>query len=163
MKRPVRYPEQHADVRRLRGRVLMAVAMCVLSAGARAELGGAPIPMQTDARMLQGAAVVEHGAGFDRHEVTQADGSMVREYVSPRGTVFAVAWSGRTTPDLKALLGTHYATYAAEAAKQRPSHHVLTVTTPDLVVTVVRYQHTGSGSASLPAEVPAGVVVGELK
>ncbi len=160
---PVKLPDQHAYVRGLRGHLVALVATCVLSAGAHAELGGAPATVQSDARALSGATTVEHAASFERHQVTQADGSVVREYVSSRGTVFAVAWSGRTTPDLKTLLGAHYATYIAEVAKQRPSHHVLTVTTPDLAVTIVRYQHTGSGSASLPAEVPAGVLVGELK
>ena len=156
-------PDQPAAVRSPRGLSLALFAACLVSAGAHAELGGAPTTVQADARMLSGATRVEHAASFDRHEITQADGTVVREYVSPRGTVFAVAWSGRTTPDLKTLLGAHYASYAAEVARQRPSHHVLTVNTPDLVVTVVRYQHTGSGSASLPAEVPAGVLVGELK
>jgi hypothetical protein len=138
-------------------------ATCLLSPGVHAALGGAPATVPMDAQALSGTATIEHAANFDRHQITQADGSVVREYVSPRGTVFAVAWSGRTTPDLKTLLGAHYATYTAALAKQRPSHHVLTVSTPDLVVTIVRYQHTGSGSASLPAEVPAGVQVGELK
>ena len=160
VKRP---DQQRSNVRNLRWHLAAMVAAGLLSAGAHAELGGAPTIVQTDARALPGATTVEHAANFDRHQITQADGSVVREYVSPRGTVFAVAWSGRTTPDLKTLLGAHYATYTAALAKQRPSHHVLTVTTPDLVVTIVRYQHTGSGSASLPAEVPAGVLVGELK
>jgi hypothetical protein len=159
----VKRPDLHSNIRSLRWHLAAIVATGLLSAGAHAELGGAPTTVQTDARALSGAITVEHAANFDRHQITQADGSVVREYVSPRGTVFAVAWSGRTTPDLKTLLGAHYATYIAALAKQRPSHHVLTVTTPDLVVTIVRYQHTGSGSASLPAEVPAGVTVGELK
>jgi hypothetical protein len=159
----VKRPDQHSNVRGLRWPAVALATTCLVSGGAHAALGGTPTTVQTDAQALSGAATVEHAANFDRHQITQADGSIVREYVSPRGTVFAVAWSGRTTPDLKTLLGAHYATYTAELAKQRPSHHVLNVTTPDLTVTIVRYQHTGSGSASLPAEVPAGVLVGELK
>jgi hypothetical protein len=159
----VKRPVPRSKVVSPRWPVVALAATCLLSGGAHAALGGAPTSVQTGALSLSGAATVEHAANYDRHQTTQADGSVVREYVSPRGTVFAVAWSGRTTPDLKTLLGAHYATYTAELAKQRPSHHVMTVSTPDLVVTIVRYQHTGSGSASLPAEVPAGVLVGELK
>ncbi len=159
----MKHPGPPSRTRRIRVSLAALAATCLLSAGARAELGGTPASVQMDAQARSTAVTVEHAANFDRHQITQADGSVVREYVSPKGTVFAVTWSGRTTPDLKALLGAHYAAYTAAASKQRPSHHVLTVDTPELVVTIVRYQHNGSGSASLPGEVPAGVAVGELR
>jgi len=148
----------HAQVR-----VALVCAAALLSAGARAELGGGRASVEHDAVAFQGSRLVEARGAYERHEIVRADGSRLREYVSPQGQVFAVAWDGATTPDLKGLLGSHYAEYVAALSAQRPSHHVVNVATPGLVASVTRFQHNGTGRVHLPAQVPAGVASEDLR
>ena len=42
--------------------------------------------------------------GYTVHELTLA-GTVLREYVSPSGIVFGIAWNGLTHPDLSSLAG----------------------------------------------------------
>ena len=55
------------------------------------------------------------------HEITTTTG-VVREFVSPGGAVFGVAWDGQFPPDLQQLLGPYYqqAQQAATAQSQQP-------------------------------------------
>jgi hypothetical protein len=144
-------------------RVALVCAAALLSAGARAELGGDRASVEHDAVAFRGSRLVAAQGLFERHEIVRADGSRLREYVSPKGQVFAVAWDGATTPDLKTLLGSHYAEYVAALSTQRPSHHVVSVATPGLVASVTRFQHNGTGRVHLPAQVPAGVASEDLR
>jgi hypothetical protein len=144
-------------------RVALVCAAALLSAGARAELGGDRASVEHDAVAFRGSRLVAAQGLFERHEIVRADGSRLREYVSPKGQVFAVAWDGATTPDLKTLLGSHYAEYVAALSTQRPSHHVVNVATPGLVASVTRFQHNGTGRVHLPAQVPAGIASEDLR
>jgi hypothetical protein len=76
---------------------------------------------------------------------------------------FAVTWEGRNTPDLEQLLGSSYSRYLAEARTHRSGHHLLSINTPDLVASVVRLQRSSIGHVHLPALVPAGVAVADLR
>ena len=53
--------------------------------------------------------------GIVRYEFTSGVGAQVRLDVNTDGRVFAVGWSGQTQPDLRELLSSHYAAYAAVA------------------------------------------------
>src|SRR6188508_2472459 len=59
-------------------------------------------------------------AGFAVHEISAADGTVVREYASPAGEVFGVSWRGSTRPNLVDLLGEHYAAF--RQATRPPGH-----------------------------------------
>jgi hypothetical protein len=100
---------------------------------------------------------------YEVHETRTADGTRLREFVNPAGRVFAVTWSGRFQPDREQLLASHYSEYLAAARHQRGNHHVVAVSTPGLVLTIVQLPRGFSGSAHVPALVPAGVKPGELR
>jgi hypothetical protein len=89
----------------------------------------------------------------------------VREFLTPQGTVFGVAWNGLTTPDLSQLLGSHYDEYQAEAAKSRsPGHrNSHAVRTEKLVVEASGHMRDQRGRAYLPGEVPSGVSLDDIK
>ena len=44
--------------------------------------------------------------GYLVKQLSAANGRAIREYVSPAGVVFGVAWQGPTMPDLRQLLGS---------------------------------------------------------
>ena len=125
---------------------------------AYAGLGEGVESVQRDHIALLGTALaVTPTATYDLHEITITEGNRVREYVSRAGTVFAVTWSGRSLPNLKAVLGQHYDEYAAVSTGHRGNHHVLSIATPGLVLTIRKLPRGFIGSAHVPALLPPGV------
>lgn len=97
---------------------------------------------------------------------TQADGSTIKEFLTPGGIVFAVSWSTRLKPRLDVLLGAHAPGYAeaARAAASAPGvHHAATLVAGDLVVHETSHLNTHVGVAWLRSLVPEGVRVDELR
>jgi Protein of unknown function (DUF2844) len=155
-----------APWRRLATRsVARLVLLVVLHApAARAALGTTREDLLRDAAALQTTRVtITSREGYDVHEMISADGTTVRAYVEPGGRVFAVTWSGRVQPDLRVVLGPYYARFLEAARAPHPSHHVLSVTTPDLVLSVVKLPRGFAGRAYLPPLVPAGTAVDALR
>ena len=141
-------------------------ALCiagVMSQPAEAALGDKVESVARDREALRGSLVTRQMSSYEVHEITADTGTTVREYVAPAGGVFAVTWSGAQPPDLKLLLGEYFSSYVAGARAHRGSHHVLSLNTPDLTLTVVRYQRTATGQAYVPALMPAGVSREELR
>lgn len=105
--------------------------------------------------------------GVQVHEIAMSDGAAVREFVSSNGTVFAVAWRTRVKPDLGALLGTHFAGYAAaasEAASAQPGiKRGFAFDQGDLVVRESAHLNAFSGLAYLRSQVPEGVDTNALR
>ena len=145
---------------------LAAVGAALLAApGAYAGLGQGVASVATDHEVLHGVAqaVIAH-ADYDVHEITLADETRVREYVSHAGTVFGVAWSGRSNPDLTVLLGQHYAQYVSAAGARRAStHKVFVMSTGDLVMSVVKLPRGFTGTAHVPALLPSGVLARDIR
>jgi hypothetical protein len=92
---------------------------------------------------------------------------MVREYVNPSGTVFAVAWDGPWIPDLRQVLGDHFDRY--QAAMQSRQHGARTgrggvvIDEPGLVVQMSGHPRAFTGRAYLPALLPAGVQLESIR
>ena len=93
-------------------------------------------------------------------ETQMPDGSRVHKYLAANGQIFAVSWNTLYKPDLSALFGTYFSSYA-DAAKiagqkggiQRQFHHDAN----DLVVQSNGHLHVFSGYAYLRSQLPAGV------
>jgi hypothetical protein len=144
--------------------VALIAAGSLFASVAHAGLGETVDSVRRDHEALHGTTLtVTPMQAYDIHETTLADGSTVRQYVSHSGTVFAVAWSGRGLPSLQVLLAKHYDEYVTAAAAHRGSHHVFNVATPDLVVSITRITRASSGRVHVPALVPAGTSVQELR
>src|SRR5262252_3454932 len=96
------------------------VCMVLLSLGpcsaVEAALGGDAATVQTDRVQMKGALLrITSTETFTVHEMRSPSGPTVREYLSPAGKVFGVAWDGPTTPDLQQLLGSYYDEYQRAA------------------------------------------------
>ena len=94
------------------------------------------------------------------------DGTFVREYVSPSGIVFGIAWNGLTYPDLTRLLGS-YADEYQTALRQTPRKPGLSryqaVKTGRIVVEKWGHMRNLQGRAYAPALIPPGVSLDEIK
>jgi hypothetical protein len=130
-------------------------------ATASAALGGSAATVEADRISMQGALMrIARTDAFALHEIRSASGTMIREYVSPSGTVFAVVWQGPWKPDLRQVLGEHFDRFqrAVQANRRaRNSRGAIAIREPDLVVQMSGHQRSFFGRAYIPALVPLGV------
>jgi hypothetical protein len=134
---------------------------------ASAELGGDVSTVSSDMVRMRGAITrVGQTSAYAVHEIRAATGTVVREFVSPAGKVFAVAWEGPFQPDLHQLLGVYFEqfTRAAQAARAgRSGHRPLVVREAGLVVEIGGHPRAFAGRAYLPDMVPQGVQAATIR
>jgi hypothetical protein len=141
---------------------LLAIAS---SLPAVASLGGTPDSINTDRVQLNGALATHQLASCTVQEIKMPTGTVVREYVSSAGMVFAVAWQGPFKPNLQQLFGSYFEQYAAAAKEQKAKYvgrRPMALKLPGLVVERSGYMRAEYGHAYIPQQVPAGVNVEEL-
>ena len=140
---------------------LMALAA---PAVAWAALGGNEASVQVDRTQMKATLrVAASNNNYTVHEIQTPAGTTVREYLSPAGTVFAVAWKGPVIPDLRQVLGQYFDAYANGTRVKHSGHSHLTVEQPGLVVQSRGHMRAFSGKAYIPGMLPAGVTVEELR
>jgi len=145
----------------------LCVALVTLSdaTGAFATLGERADSIANDSHALSAAAPTTiTRAKYSMQELT-AETTTVREYLTPEGVVFAVAWNGLVHPDLRVLLGCYDEEYRGALAQQqrlqgRRQKHVRS---QRLVVETWGHMRNLQGRAYLPELVPEGVNLYEIR
>jgi hypothetical protein len=84
-------------------------------APAFAVLGESVESVHSDQQHLRGQLISLARAEYTLHQIGAPDGTVVREYASPDGRIFGIAWQGPTMPDLSQLLGSHFAEFQQAA------------------------------------------------
>jgi hypothetical protein len=147
----------------------LGIALATVLAGsvalpAVAGLGGDASSVDADIAKMKGQARATPIAGYTMSEITLPSGTVVHEFVSAEGKVFAVSWKGMAVPDLSQTLGTYFAEYkAAATATAHASHHNLTVQQPDLVVRTGGHMRNWYGQAYVPSLLPPNFSLEEIK
>jgi Protein of unknown function (DUF2844) len=142
---------------------LLVVVAAALPPSAAAELGGNVASIAQDQAHMQAKLKVARAGMYTLHEMRAATGTVVREYVSSAGTVFAVAWQGPWIPDMRQLLGPYFEQYSRAAKAPRSGHGPLLISEPGLMVQLSGHQRSFAGRALLPQMVPVGVAVESLR
>ena len=145
------------------GIAVTALAPC-FSAGA--SLGGNLTSVRDDQMKMQGTLRTTSNDSYNIHEIQTASGVVVREYVSPSGNVFGVAWQGRSHPDLHQVLGAYYDQYvqAVQAQRaQRHGHGPVLIQQPGLVVQMGGHMRSLTGRAYIPQSLPVGMRLEEIR
>ncbi len=136
----------------------------LIATPALAGLGGSADSVAADQVRLKGTVRVSAAAAYHVHEITAASGTRVREYLGTDGRVFAVAWDGPSHPDLKTLLGSYYAQFAAAlTAQSQHNHRHVLIERADLVLERTVYQRSVSGRAWAPALLPRDVAATDIQ
>jgi hypothetical protein len=130
---------------------------------AAATLGGDASSTQADQVRMKATLRMSPGAKYTVHEMALPSGTVVREYISPAGVVFAVTWKGPMKPDLRQLMGTYFDQYLQAAPNARSGHAGVAVSLPGLVMHSLGHMRAFSGRAYLPPSLPADVAVDELR
>lgn len=146
------------------GLMLGAALLSGLSLPAQAGLGGNAQSVETDRVQLKAAATVTAGSRFTVHQLTLPSGTLVREYLSPAGKIFAVAWQGQEIPDLQQTLGDYYTTASAalSSAPPSPDHRHRSIVRSDVVVHLSARLRNHSGLVYVPTLLPQGVSPDDL-
>jgi Protein of unknown function (DUF2844) len=134
--------------------------MVVAPASAYASLGGHVATVETDRAEMQGSRNVTSVQGYSVHELKAPTGTVVREFVSAEGTVFAVAWQGPFMPNLRQLLGDYFEPFSLAARAKgahRPGRRPLLVRGPGFVVESSGRMRALFGRAYLPERLPAAI------
>ncbi|MEO8725470.1 MAG: DUF2844 domain-containing protein [Acidobacteriaceae bacterium] len=132
--------------------------LLLISHMAFGSLGGTVSSVESDRAHLKGAARMVAGDAYTMHEITAPTGTQVREFVSPNGLVFGVAWDGPALPDMRQVLGDYFSEYkqAAEEQKNRRRGPLL-IETPHMVFQLSGHPRSFHGRAYLPQDMPQGV------
>jgi hypothetical protein len=137
--------------------------MLISSCSAFAVLGGDVASVQADQAHMKGTLRVANTAAYTVHEIQTPSGTLVREYVSPAGKVFGVAWQGPWLPDLRQLLGPYFEPYTQAAQARRTGHGPLRVELPGAVVHSAGHMRSFVGNAYIPDLLPSGVHAEDIR
>jgi hypothetical protein len=140
----------------------IATLAMTVAQSAIAALGGDVATVVADQAHINGKLVVSQTQKYTVHEIQAPSGTVVREFASPAGTVFGVAWSGPTMPDLRQVLGPYFDQYVGAAAKRTRRGPVL-IEQPGLIVQSGGHMRAFVGKAYVPQAVPQGVAIDEIR
>ncbi|MEO6214551.1 MAG: DUF2844 domain-containing protein [Sphingomonas sp.] len=144
--------------------------MLLAPACAHAELGGSAASVQADGAHIGTRMVSKAIGNYSRHDITRANGGVVREFTNAKGQVFAITWSGPGKPDLRTLLGRHFAALQASGQASggtigRTMHSLrrpLQVSQRDLQIQTSGHMGWFSGVAFIPSLAPSGYSTSDL-
>ncbi|HUW37798.1 MAG TPA: DUF2844 domain-containing protein [Rhodocyclaceae bacterium] len=142
---------------------LAALLLLALAGPAAAALGDNEASIAADQAKMKATRRIVAAPLYTVHEIQAASGTVVREYVSAQGQVFAVTWRGPLMPDLRQVLGGYYADYHAAAAAKRARRGPVLVRQPGLVLHSGGHMRAFSGRAYIPQWLPAGVSIDEIQ
>ena len=143
---------------------LMALALCAFPLSASAALGGDMESVDADqAAMNATEQIAASSESYTVYELRTPAGTVVREFLSLDGRVFAVAWKGPLLPDLRQILGGYFKQYTEAAHNQHGGHGHLVIRRSDLVVESSGHMRAFSGRAYLPQAMPQDIAVTEIQ
>jgi hypothetical protein len=138
-----------------------SLLICLWNApAAHAALGGDVVSVLADQGQMQGSRKTMKMDSYTVHAIQAANGTVVNEYESAEGNVFAVAWHGPFMPDMRQILGSYYDQYAQARQAQngmRKGRHPIVINEPGLVVLMGGHPHSFAGKAYVPGKLPPGM------
>ena len=149
--------------------LLMVIAhgVFVLPSPASAALGRDETTVQDDQVRMKGALRSTPTKAYTVHEIKAQTGTVVKEFVSPAGKIFAVVWQGPFLPDLRQLLGSYFEKFSQSAQKLKSGQaHIrrrLLIQEPGLVVQTGGHMRAYFGRAYVPELVPQEVNIEEIQ
>jgi hypothetical protein len=162
-----KHPMDHKGLLRCISLLLgIGAAVLALSPLSSAELGGGMNSVAADQARMKATVRSTQKTDYAVHELQADSGTVIREYVSSAGKVFAVAWSGPFLPNLRQILGTYFTPYS-EALRAAKAHHPgrgpALIQQPGLVVQSGGHMRAFSGRAYVPQMLPQSVTAEEIR
>ena len=129
------------------------------------SLGQPEATVTADQQHLKSEERAQQFQAYKVHELTNSNGTTVREYVSPQGLVFGITWPGRFMPDMNQLLGTYVNNLQTALPTQTKIRRLrsLSVNTSDFVYSNFCRMLVCAGSAYVPSLVPINVFAAVIR
>ena len=130
-----------------------------------AALGGDQSSVQADQAHMRASLKTTAGSAYTLHEIKTGMGTVVHEFVSPDGRVFAVAWHGPSMPPMQQILGTYFQQYSALVQAHHAAHggrRPVNIQQPGLVVQNSGHPRGFFGRAYVPEMLPPGVTPDQI-
>jgi len=108
---------------------------------------------------------VARSALYTLHPLQLENGTLVQEYATPAGVVFAVSWRGPVLPDLSLMLGEYFSRFKAETDQARAlgkRGSPVKLVSDKLIVRSSGRMRSFVGNAYVPELVPAGVNINDV-
>jgi len=134
------------------------VALAAFNLPALASLGGNVDSVGADRAHMNASVKVTPNGSVNVQEIQGPEGTVVNEYVSPTGSVFAVAWHGHFVPDMQQIMGSYFDQYSA-ALQSQDKHfgrHPLNIKQTGIVVQTGGHMRDYFGRAYIPSLLPQG-------
>lgn len=135
---------------------LLAV-LAIASAPALAVLGEPVASVHTDQQRTGGKLRAVYRAGYTVQQITQPDGLVVEEFVSPAGMVFGVSWRGPVMPKLADLLGSYFQDFQQTSQTAARRRRAVVLRSDRVVVESGGHPRGFHGRAYVPSLVPGNV------
>ncbi len=146
---------------------ILALLLLARPLPASAALGGDESSVQADRAHMRAALLrMTRGEKYTIHEMQAESGTVVREYVSTTGKVFAVAWEGPWLPDMQQVMGAYFDQYTQavrDARAKRTGRGPLLIEVQGLIVQMGGRPRAFVGRAYIPEQVPGGVASAEIR
>jgi hypothetical protein len=139
------------------------LGLLTLPVSAWAWLGGDAASVETDQQRMNADVSATRAPGYTAYDIRTPSGTVVREFVSPTGRVFAVAWQGPSLPDMRQLLGTYFDRYVNGANALGAGASSRVVDEPGFVAYAGGRMRAFVGRAYIPESIPAGVNVADIR
>jgi hypothetical protein len=143
-----------------------------------ASLGDTAGSVLNDQAQWKGTLTSVDNGTYIVHEITLPSGAKVREFASPAGAVFGVAWDGQFPPNFAQLLGPYYQQVQQAIADQKAAEQAseqqggattrrrrgpVVIDTPGIVFSQVGHMRSFHGVAYIPQLVPQGVQSSDIR
>ena len=138
--------------------IACAGAIVLAPACAQAALGGDAASVAADQAAWGASLAVSAASGYTDYVLQLPRGLVVHEFVNASGLVFEVTWSGKGhRPDMARLLGAWQGRMVATAGGARATARRVDLVASDLVIHSALHSRWFSGTAHLPAQLPASL------
>ena len=159
----------------LRIQAAVALTAMLLPLSCWATLGDNAASVMNNQAQMKGTLISVDHQTYVLHEITTPSGAKIREYVSPAGAVFAVAWEGQFAPNFEQLLGPYYQQVQQAMAQQKAAQQSgdqqptrrrrgpVYVATSGIVFEQSGHLRSFHGQAYIPQLVPQGVKASDIR
>jgi hypothetical protein len=143
----------------------LGVALLIQAASlpALAALGGDVSSVANDQQKMKGTLLVSPAVSYTVHEIQTPSGTVVREYVSAAGKVFAVTWHGPHAPDMQQTLGSYFAAYTTAPRALHPDHKHFAISEPGFVLQSAGHMRAYFGRAYVPQLLPENLSLSDIQ
>ncbi len=141
---------------------LAALLIQGLPQPAQAALGGSADSIESDRISMKGLTRPVPSGTVAKQELQLPSGTVVTEYLTNDGLVFAVTWHGPVLPDLHQVLGNYFVNYQSAARQPVVRHRLVRLTSPDIVIESSGKMRAFTGRAWVPTLLPSGVTSADI-